>query len=88
MNRIVKTRQGYAQGYNAQAAVDEKQVVVAADRTHDENDQLRLRPMFGQAVENAEALGAKGKVRSAAADSGYCSEANMRTPRRTAPISS
>ena len=76
-SRIVKTRQGCAQGYNAQAAVDEGQIVVAADLTQDENDRRQLHPMVGQAVENAEAVGAEGKVRSATADAGYCSEANF-----------
>ena len=44
-SRIMKTRSGYVQGYNAQALVSEEQIVIAADVTQEENDQKQLKPV-------------------------------------------
>ena len=35
---IMKTRQGYVQGYNAQAVVSEEQIIVAVGVTQEAND--------------------------------------------------
>ncbi|MBI4739592.1 transposase [Candidatus Woesearchaeota archaeon] len=72
-SRIMKTRQGYIQGYNAQAAVDcETQVIVGQAVTQDCNDKKQLEPMMAiieaQSGETAEII---------LADAGYCSEANL-----------
>ena len=37
-SRIMKTRQGYVQGYNAQAVVSEGQIIVAVGVTQEAND--------------------------------------------------
>lgn len=72
-SRILKTRDGFIQGYNAQAAVDAKaQIVVAHGLTPGQSDQDQLVPLLDAIAED---LGRKPKEVSA--DSGYCSEANL-----------
>ena len=72
-SRILKTKDGYIQGYNAQAAVDgEAQIIVAHALTPSMSDQGQLAPL----VDGIEAnLGRKPQ--QASADSGYLSEANL-----------
>jgi transposase len=72
-SRILKTKDGYIQGYNAQAAVDsEAQIIVAHGLTHGMSDQDQLVPLVDGIKDN---LGRK--PREASADAGYCSEANL-----------
>lgn len=77
-SRIMKTRSGYVQGYNAQAVVTEDQIIVAAEVTQEENDVKQLHPMLARAEENLTAAGCREKIEVAAADAGYWSEANIR----------
>jgi len=52
-SRIMKTRKGFIQGYNAQAGVDcESQVIVAAAVTQEQNDKHQLVPMLNLIREN------------------------------------
>ncbi len=51
-SRILKTRKGYVQGYNAQAAVTEEQIIVAAEVTQEENDVEQLHSTIAKTVEN------------------------------------
>jgi transposase len=72
-SRILKTKDGYIQGYNAQAAVDaEAQIIVAHSLTESMSDQDQLVPLMDGIEAN---LGRKPK--EASADAGYCSEANL-----------
>ncbi len=72
-SRILKTKDGYIQGYNAQAAVDAAaQIIVAHSLTHSMSDQDQLVPLVDGIKDN---LGRK--PREASADAGYCSEANL-----------
>ncbi|RWL75889.1 MAG: hypothetical protein EOR69_31225 [Mesorhizobium sp.] len=72
-SRILKTKDGYIQGYNAQAAVDaQAQIIVAQSLTHSMSDQDQLVPLIDGIKDN---LGRKPK--EASADAGYCSEANL-----------
>jgi len=77
--RILKTRSGYAQGLNAQAACTDEQIVLAADVTDQENDQGQYHPMMDQAQENATTvLGEEeGKINLGRADAGYCNEVDL-----------
>jgi transposase len=77
-SRILKTRDGYIQGYNAQAAVDGgHQIIVAQTLTNSASDQAQLAPLLEGIRAN---LGRNpGEV---SADAGYCSDANLRTLRR------
>jgi transposase len=72
-SRILKTKDGYIQGYNAQAAVDGKaQIIVAHSVTQSMSDQDQLVPLIDGIKDN---LGRKPK--EASADAGYLSEANL-----------
>jgi hypothetical protein len=44
-SRIMKTKTGWIQGYNAQAAVNEHQVVVGCAVNQDANDVNQYQPM-------------------------------------------
>jgi hypothetical protein len=71
--RIMKTKDGFIQGYNAQAAVDaEAQVIVAHGLDANGSDQHQLRPI----IEAVEANMGR-KPEQASADAGYCSDANL-----------
>jgi transposase len=72
-SRILKTKDGYIQGYNAQAAVDgTAQIIVAHDLAAGQSDQGQLVPLLDGIESN---LGRKPD--EASADSGYLSEANL-----------
>ena len=72
-SRILKTKDGYIQGYNAQAAVDaQAQIIVAHGLTQSMSDQDQLVPLIDEIENN---LGRTPK--EASADAGYCSESNL-----------
>ena len=72
-SRIMKSKDGFVQAFNAQAAVDaEAQIIVAQAVTQDANDRRQLAPMTDAIETN---LGRKPEQLSA--DSGYCSNANI-----------
>jgi transposase len=72
-SRILKTRDGYIQGYNAQAAVDEKaQIIVAHDLTQSMSDHNQLVPLMDGIKDNLAC-----QPKEASADAGYLSEANL-----------
>ena len=77
-SRIMKTRKGYIQGFNAQAAVTKEQVIVAAELTQEENDVNQLHPMIEKAIENLEEAGIDEQVGAVVADAGYLSEDNLK----------
>jgi transposase len=73
-SRLMKTSQGFVQGYNAQAAVDaESQVIVAQSLTNTGSDAHQMIPLVEQIRNNA---GRQAKEISA--DSSYCSELNLK----------
>jgi transposase len=77
-SRILKTQDGYIQGYNAQAAVDgAHQIIVAQTLTRSSSDQAQLAPLLDGIRTN---LGSHPDEVSA--DAGYCSDANLRTIKR------
>jgi len=72
-SRIMKTKDGFIQGYNAQAAVDAaSQVIVAHGLSNASNDQQQLAPMLDAIEANTGEL-----PDELSADAGYCSEANL-----------
>lgn len=72
-SRIMKSADGFLQGYNAQIAVDAKaQVIVAHTLVNEQNDSRELPKLLAQIREN---LGAQAKEISA--DANYCSEENL-----------
>lgn len=73
-SRLMKTSEGFIQGYNGQAAVDSKnQVIVAQTLTTSSNDMQQMIPLLQQIRSN---LGRQAKEVSA--DTGYCSERNLK----------
>ena len=77
-SRILKTKDGFIQGYNGQAAVDgAHQIIVAQTLTNSSSDQAQLAPLLDGIRAN---LGRNPDEVSA--DAGYCSAANLRTLRR------
>jgi IS5 family transposase len=72
-SRIMKSPDGFVQGYNGQAAVDaESHVIVAQLLTNNGSDTHQMDPLLGQIRQN---LGRQTKEMSA--DSAYCCERNM-----------
>jgi transposase len=72
-SRIMKSKDGFVQAYNAQIAVDSTaQVIVAQDVTQSPVDSGQLVPITDAVETN---LGRKPEQVSA--DAGYCSEANL-----------
>ena len=72
-SRVLKTRDGFVQGYNGQLAVDTAhQIIVAQRLTTNGSDQAGLVPL----LEATQA--ALGRVpREVSADAGFCREANL-----------
>lgn len=81
-SRIMKTRRGYAQAYNAQAAVTREQIIVAAEVTQEANDVQQLAPMLEAVRESDRAARLGGMPDVCLADAGYWSEANARVDSR------
>lgn len=72
-SRIMKTGDGFVQGYNCQAMVDDAhQIIVAEAVTNQPPDVEHLAPMIARTVENCGA-----KPERLIADAGYFSEANV-----------
>jgi transposase len=77
-SRILKSKDGFIQGYNAQAAVDgEAQIIVAHAVVAQTSDQDQLVPLLDGIKANL-----RRRPREASADAGYCSEANLKALRR------
>lgn len=73
-SRILKTKDGFIQGYNAQAAVDAgSQVIVARGVTQSASDAGELVPLVTQVEENT-----GRQAQEVSADAGYCSEENLK----------
>jgi transposase len=72
-SRMLKVRQGFVQGYNAQVAVDSSsQVIVSQHVTQDANDAYQLGPALDGIEANVGRL-----PDELVADSGYCSADNI-----------
>jgi transposase len=72
-SRIMKTGDGFVQGYNAQIAVDDAhQIIVAADVSNQPPDCEHLVPMIDRVVQNCNAVPTR-----VSADNGYLSETNV-----------
>ena len=79
-SRILKTRSGYVQGFNAQAVVSMDQLILAADVTQEANDVKQLIPMILQAQANVARTAAAGvgaEIEKILADAGYHSRVNL-----------
>jgi Transposase DDE domain len=70
-SRLMKVTGGYLQGYNAQAAVSEEQIVLAAEIDVDSPDFGHLEPMVEATVSGLEQADIGEKPKVAVADAGY-----------------
>jgi transposase len=70
-SRLLKVTGGYVQGYNAQAAVNVEQIVLAAEISVDSPDFGQLEPMVAATVTELGRAGVAEKPKVAVADAGY-----------------
>jgi transposase len=68
---------GFVQGYNAQAAVNEQQIVLAAEITNNSTDFSQLDPMVTSTLQELERVGVSELPEAIAADAGYWNEQHM-----------
>jgi transposase len=79
-SRIMKTKNGWVQGYNGQIVVNEAGIILAQEVTAQHSDSKRLLPMLGQLEAHLNALDVPPEARASlvfTADAGYCSEDNL-----------
>ena len=74
-SRMLRARNRFVQGFNAQAAVSEDQVVVAAELTNAANDSTMFAPLVEATETNLEQAGSDA-VATFVADAGYWSVPN------------
>jgi transposase len=65
---------GFVQGYNAQAAVNERQIVLAAEITNNSTDFSQLDPMVTSTLQELKRIGVSELPQAIAADAGYWNE--------------
>jgi transposase len=70
-SRLLKAPHGYVQGYNAQVATNENQIVIAAEVTVDSPDFGHLEPMVGAAEAELKQAGVADSPGVVVADAGY-----------------
>ena len=71
-SRIMKGPDGFVQAYNAQIAVDERQLIVGQSVTQETNDKKQLTPMITTIAQQSGITPTQ-----VLADAGYCSDANL-----------
>lgn len=76
-SRNVKTPRGYMQGYNAQAAATEQQIVIAAEVTIASSDFGHLQPMVSATQTELQAAGVTDALEIVVADAGYWHQKQM-----------
>jgi Transposase DDE domain len=76
-SRLMATRRGSIQGYNAQAVTTLEQVIVAAELTQQANDLQQLEPMLAATATTLGAAGIRQRPGMLLADSGYWTIANL-----------
>jgi transposase len=76
-SRSIPVGFGFVQGYNAQAAVNEQQIVLAAEITNNSTDFSQLDPMVTATLDELERAGVDQLPEAVAADAGYWNEQHM-----------
>ena len=76
-SRLLKATRGWIQGYNAQAAVSEDQIVLAAEVTIDSGDFGHLEPMVEATEAELKRAGRSERPQVALADAGYWHQKQM-----------
>lgn len=70
-SRSVRTRQGFIQGYNAQAVATREQIIIAAEIVGNGVDYGLLEPVTDAAVRELAMAGVDGQIEVLLADAGY-----------------
>jgi transposase len=76
-SKHIKANDTYVQGYNAQAVVDQGQIVLAAEITNSAVDWSQLDPMVSAAIGELDRAGVRGRVELAIADAQYWNEEHI-----------
>jgi Transposase DDE domain len=76
-SRRMKGNRRYIQGYNAQAVVNERQIVLAAEITTNPTDWSQLRPMLETAIDELRQVGVTDKPTVVVADAQYWNEQHI-----------
>jgi hypothetical protein len=76
-SKRLKAREGYVQGYNAQAVVDQGQIVLAAEITNLNVDWSQLDPMVSAAIAQLERAGVDARPEIALADAQFWNEEHI-----------
>jgi transposase len=76
-SRIMPTKQGFVQGFNAQVVCGEDLVVLAAEVSTASNDYHQLVPMLDQLADNLAGCGAEVEIGTVLADAGYFTVDNL-----------
>ena len=82
-SRLMKTRHGFAQAYNAQTIVSEDHVIICCQATNDPVDMVQFEPMLAACDRELGLLAAAGHDRSIGlllADAGYLTIKNLTLP--------
>jgi hypothetical protein len=82
-SRLMPTRKGWVVGYNAQLAVSEDQIIIAADAIQSSTDVTSFITMLAAVEKSADLLkscGSPGVVGMVLADAGYRSTENITAP--------
>ena len=79
-SRIMKTATGWVQGFNAQAAVNDHQIVVACTISQDANDVGLYQPMVNATRQALDQAGVTEPIGIVLGDAGYWSNDNATTP--------
>jgi transposase len=77
---------GFVQGYNAQAAVNEQQIVLAAEITNISTDFSQLDPMVTATLGELERAGIDQPPEAVVADAGYWNEQHMDEANKHIPV--
>ncbi len=76
-SQLVKTRRGWIQGYNAQAACSEQQIVLAAEITSHSPDFGHLQPIVDAVESELERVSVPSRPEVVLADAGYWHQLQM-----------
>ena len=76
-SKLIKASEGYVQGYNAQAVVDQSQIVLAAEITNSTVDWSQLAPMVAATLAELARAGSASRIETALADTQYWNEQHM-----------
>ena len=76
-SRSIPVGFGFVQGYNAQVAVNEQQIVLAAEITNNSTDFSQLDPMVTATLDELQRAGIEQLPEAVAADAGYWNEQHV-----------